>query len=123
MNFPIVRAIDLDKDNESDIVQISRPTKYGEKSLASGTDGEQKSKQELLKKKAKDLFIKGHYIEVSGKMADILLNKFNVPFVEDKDKVEKVLDKKIEWVGDGWYIRNIAGDNHKKILVGIPKGI
>jgi hypothetical protein len=124
MNFPIIKAIDLDDDNYSDVVKLSKMTKYGEKSLASGSDGNTESKRELLRMKARELFHRGHYAEVSGKFAEILLNKFNVPYVNNKQDVETVLNKDVEWIGDGWYKRNISSaGNHKKILVGIPKGI
>ena len=120
----ILSRIDLDDDNYSDVVKLSKMTKYGEKSLASGSDGNTESKRELLRMKAKELFHRGHYAEVSGKFAEILLNKFNVPYVNNKQDVETVLNKDVEWIGDGWYKRNISGaGNHKKILVGIPKGI
>jgi hypothetical protein len=70
----------------------------------------------------------GFYCEVSGKLAEILIDKYRVPIVEDEAEVEKVLAKPIKWIGklegkpgNGWYERPIGGYKHNKILVGRPK--
>ena len=61
-------------------------------------------------------------------LAQILINKYGVPIVDDQDTVEEVLGKKVKWLGNipgddsyGWYERSIGGDPHAKILVGRPK--
>ena len=74
----------------------------------------------------------GFYGEVSGKLAAILMGKYGVPFVDNKEAVEKILNKEIEWngknpedasaKGNGWYTRSIGGNKHAKILLGKPKG-
>ena len=69
---------------------------------------------QLLKKK-------GYYVEVSGRMYDILKAK-GAHVVADEDTVKKVLQgKKIKWIGDGWYERDIKGTRKKKVMMGHPK--
>lgn len=122
MKFQFIKAKDIDSDPEADIMQIYKKTQYGLKSIVAGQDGSAQSKRELLDDKAKELFKKGFYAEVSEKLAEILLNKYHVPYVDNKEEVEKILNKKVDWIGDGWYVRNVSGaGNHRKILVGRPK--
>ena len=56
----------------------------------------------------------GHYIEVSGKLKDILLAK-GVPVVTDKETIEKVMKgKSIEMYDDGSYDRVLGGKKYRK---------
>ena len=103
------------------MMKVYKKTQHGLKSIVSGQDNSPQAKKELLDNKAKELFKKGFYAEVSDKLAEILLNKYHVPYVDNKEKVEEILNKKVKWIGDGWYERNVSGSgNHKKILVGRP---
>jgi hypothetical protein len=62
----------------------------------------------------------GYYLEVSGKLQDILLAK-GAPVVKDKDLIQKVLKgKKLEFNEDGTYQRFIGGEKHTKTLLGKP---
>jgi hypothetical protein len=62
----------------------------------------------------------GNYVEVSGKIKDILLAK-GVPVVTDKAAIEKVMGKKaINIQDDGSYTRYINGKETQKILLGKP---
>ena len=102
-------------------MQIYKKTQYGLKSIVAGQDGSSEAKKDLLDNTAKEMFRKGFYAEVSDKLAEILLNKYHVPYVDNKEEVEQILRKPVKWIGDGWYERNISGvGNHKKILVGRP---
>ena len=67
-------------------------------------------------------------VRVSGKIAEILLNNYDVPVVTDVNIIEKVIGKKVEFIGtkegmpgNGWYTRVLGGHNHDKILLGRPK--
>jgi hypothetical protein len=121
-------GIDIHKTNDFDILIFGQKTKYGIKFSGVGHDGEKDSKKFYLETRAKDLQKLGYYIEVSGKLAEILINKYNVPQVTDEKEVEKVLGKDINWIGkkfgtsgDGWYSRKIGNEFHDKILVGRPR--
>ena len=50
---------------------------------------------------------------------------FKVPIITNQNDVEKILNKKVKWIGeynghDGWYEREIAGSFYKKFLIGNP---
>jgi len=121
-------GIDIHGTNDFDIVIFGKNTKYGIKYAGIGHDGTFDAKKAYLDMRGKSLKEIGHYIEVSGKLADILIKKYGVPVVNDQAEVEKVLGKKIDWLGekpgsagDGWYTRMLAGSPHDKILIGRPK--
>jgi len=62
----------------------------------------------------------GHYIEVSGRLKDILMSK-GVPVVTDKETIKRVMKgKEIEMNNDGTYSRSIGGEMHTKTLMGNP---
>jgi len=124
-------GIDIHGDANFDIVMFGQKTKYGIKFSGVGHDGEKDSKRKYIDESGKDLKKPGYYIEVSGKIAEILIKKHNVPVVTDQATVEKVLGKKLNWQGknseddnasgEGWYIRTLGGHDHQKILLGRPK--
>jgi hypothetical protein len=124
-------GVDIHGSNDFDIVMFGKKTKYGVKFAGVGHDGTKEAKREYLKSRGADLMKPGYYIEVSGKIAEILMEFYKVPIVEDKKEVEKVLGKSIEWngkcpddpnmIGNGWYTRKIGGHPHAKILLGRPK--
>ena len=62
----------------------------------------------------------GHFIEVSGRIKDILLGK-GVPMVTDEETIRRALKgKEIEMNDDGSYQRKIAGKAYTKVLLGKP---
>jgi len=62
----------------------------------------------------------GHYIEVSGKLKDILSSK-GVPLVTDEETIRTALKgKKIEMNDDGTYQRYLGGEKHTKTMMGNP---
>lgn len=123
--------VDIDNDPEADLIIFSNQNKYGKKWSGVGHDGSKIAKKVYLNSRAQDLKKRGHYGEVSMKLAEILLKSYNVPVVSDRSKVEKILGKKVKWYGKhptdpdmpstGWYSREIGGHEHIKILVGQPK--
>lgn len=121
-------GVDIHGTSDFDIVIFGKNTKYGIKFAGVGHDGSGAAKKAYLDMRGKSLKEPGHYIEVSGKLADILIKKYGVPVVNDQAEIEKVLGKKVDWIGeksgsagDGWYTRMLAGSPHDKILLGKPK--
>ena len=78
----------------------------------------------------KKLNTPGNYAEVSDAIMHILLTRYGVPSIDDQETVEKILGKKVEWIGansegkypehNGFYARDIGGKKHIKILLGKP---
>lgn len=113
-------VIDLDDDPELDAVNVSKQKKAGEKFVATGHDGTSPSKRAVITHKIDRLKKPGFYVEVSGKIKDILL-KAGVPQVTDPKTIELALDgKEIMMNDDGSYRRKIGGTFHEKIMLGTP---
>lgn len=124
-------GVDLHNSPDFDLIVWGSKTKYGVKFSGVGHDGSNEAKREYLKSRANFLKSKGYYGEISGKLAEILMNMYDLPVVNKQSDVEKILGKEIEWhgqhpsdpgiKGDGWYTRVIGKERHTKILVGNPK--
>lgn len=129
----VYSVIDVDGDGSVDAARLSKNTKFGKKGYATATDGSQEAKREIVNRIQKDLSSNGFYAEVSGKMANLLVNKLKIPYISDEETAKKIIGKPIEWIGKlpdsagdsgGWYYRVLGdGKKHEKILVGIPTGI
>jgi len=121
-------GIDIHGTNDFDVIMFGEKTRFGLKFSGVGHDGTQDAKRDYMDRRGKELKQLGYYIEVSGKIAEILINKYQVPIVTDQAEVEKVLGKKVDWIGnlngatgEGWYSRTIGGGAHEKIMLGRPK--
>lgn len=121
-------GIDIHGDNNFDMIMFGQKTRYGIKYSGVGHDGSSPAKRAYINARGKELQKLGYYIEVSGKIAQILLEKYDVPVVTDVKIIEKVLGKKVDWIGtkdgmpgNGWYSRVLGGHPHDKILLGRPK--
>jgi hypothetical protein len=113
-------VVNIDDDPEPDALISYKEKDAGKKITALGHDGEPVSKSKSLNKMASLLKEPGYYLEVSGKLQDILLAK-GAPIVKDKDVIQKVLKgKKLEFNEDGTYQRFIGGEKHTKTLLGKP---
>tara|TARA_R110000803_G_scaffold48318_1_gene100365 strand:+ start:352 stop:903 length:552 start_codon:yes stop_codon:yes gene_type:complete len=113
-------VIDLDDDGDIDAVNVSKTKPVGTKFVATGHDGSSPAKRAVITHKIDRLKRPGFYVEVSGKIKDILL-KAGVPQVTDEATIEKALaGKDITMNDDGSYTRSIAGTQHKKIMLGTP---
>jgi len=122
---------DLHGTPDFDLVMFGSKTKYGVKFAGVGHDGTKAAKRDYIQSRARDLMKPGFYLEVSGKIAEILIKDYGVPEVTDRETVEKVLGKKVDWKGESpdgakdpgssWYTRQIAGHPHTKIMLGRPK--
>jgi hypothetical protein len=121
-------GIDIHGDNDFDMIMFGKKTRFGIKYSGVGHDGTSAAKREYITTRGNELQKLGFYIEVSGKIAEILLGKYDVPVVSDINIIEKVLGKKVEFLGNkegmpgnGWYSRKLGGSSHDKILLGRPK--
>jgi hypothetical protein len=113
-------VINIDADPEPDAVSAYKKTPSGNKLTALGHDGSSQAKSKTINHYADLLRQKGYYLEVSGKIKDILLAK-GAPIVSDPELIKKVLKgKSIELNDDGTYQRFIGGQKHTKILLGNP---
>lgn len=113
-------VINLDSDPDIDAVSVAKDKTGGKKFVATGHDGSSPAKSKIINHKAQLLKQPGHYIEVSGKIEDILKAKGVEP-VADEELVRKVLGgKEIEWLGNGRYKRTIGGKKYEKLLMGKP---
>jgi len=113
-------VIDFDDDPEFDAVVVDKSKASGVKGAAMGHDGSKPARSLAVNFLAIMLKNKGHYIEVSGKIKDILIAK-GVPVVTDKETIQKVMKgKNIEMNDDGTYQRYLGGEKHTKTLMGNP---
>ena len=114
-------VIDLDDDNEIDAVNVAKPkSASGIKFVATGHDGSSPAKRAVIQHKIDRLKKPGFYVEVSGKIKDILVDA-GVPVVTDEKTIRKALaGKEITMNDDGTYTRKIAGTEHVKTLLGKP---
>lgn len=116
------QGTDIHDTEDFDVILFGKDTIHGVKLTGGGHDGVDNSKRLFIQQFAEKLQTSGHYAEVSGKLADIMINKYKVPIVKDYDVVEKLLkNKKITPLRDGVYSRQIGGREHEKIIVGKPK--
>ena len=114
------KVIDIDGDDDIDAVKVTKTKKEGEKSVAMVHNGTSEAKRAVITLTALMLRKPGNYIEVSGKLKDILIAK-NVPIIEDEETIKKILKgKEITFNSDGTYNRNINGKIFTKTLMGIP---
>ena len=124
-------GVDIHGSNDFDIVMFGSKTKFGVKFSGVGHDGTKEAKRVYIESRAEDLLKPGYYIEVSGRLAEILIDKYHCPVVDVQSIVEKVMGRKLDWrgknpddtkmPGDGWYVREIGGHKHAKIMLGKPK--
>ena len=124
-------GVDIHGSPDFDLVMFGSKTRYGIKFAGVGHDGSSQAKREYISSRGKDLKKLGFYVEVSGKIANILIKDYRVPVVDNKAEIEKVIGKDVEFVGknpedpgapgDAWYVRTIGGHKHTKILLGRPR--
>ena len=113
-------VIDLDDDPDFDAVKVSKSKAAGNKSVAMGHDGSKPAKSAAVNITAIMLKEPGHFIEVSGKLKDILISK-GVPVITDEETIRKALKgKEITMNDDGTYSRAIDGKIFTKTLMGNP---
>jgi hypothetical protein len=128
-DWDVWSAIDLDDDPHTDAVTFGKKIKHGIKFSGIGHDGSKEAKTAVFKTRSELLKKKGFFVEVSGKPAEIFVFKYNVPIIDKVEDIEKVVGKKVKFVGEnpdvpntyGWYSRSIGGGaEHLKLLLGLP---
>ena len=113
-------VIDLDDDPEDDATIMTKKRSGGTKLVGMGHDGTKPARSAAVAKTVSALNKNGYYIEVSGKILDILKAK-GVAIVNDEEIVRKALKgKEIAWHGDGSYDRVIGGLKLRKVMMGKP---
>ncbi len=108
---------DIDDDPDADITFGGKNTPHGVKLTAMGQDGSKEAKKDSVLKLIDLMNTKGFFIEMDLELAQ----KLNLTPVQDEEKIRQVLNKEINYLGDGQYERMIAGHPHTKVLVGMPK--
>ena len=82
-----------------------------------GQDGTREAKREAITKMIGLMKTRGFYAELDKDLAQ----KLGLAPNRNEKTVRNVLQKDLEWHNDGSYTRAIAGEDHVKVLVGIPK--
>ena len=112
--------IDIDSDPDPDAVSVTKKKRAGTKFVGTGHDGTKDAKRAVIKHKVNLLKKKGYFIEVSGRMMDIMIGSGIAP-VKDLETVKAVLKgKDIKWLEGGKYQRKIAGKVYTKMMFGYP---
>ena len=112
--------IDIDSDADPDAVSVTKKKRAGTKFVGTGHDGTKDAKRAVIKHKVNLLKKKGYFIEVSGRMMDIMIGSGIAP-VKDLETVKAVLKgKDIKWLEGGKYQRKIAGKVYTKMMFGNP---
>lgn len=127
-NHTIWYATDTDGDKKPDAVEFGKSTPYGTKWTGLASDGSPAAKTAMLDRMATHLKTKGNYCEMSDAILHVMLTRYGVPSVDDKKKVEQIINKPIEWLGvhpegkypehKGFYRRSLGGSMHLKMLCG-----
>jgi hypothetical protein len=113
--------IDLDDDPDVDAVNVSKKRTGGKKLVGLGHNGTKPAKRAVIGHKIDLLKKSGYYVEVSGRMFEILKSA-GIHIVKDEETVRAILKgKDIEWHGDGKYSRKLGAKSHIKIMMGNPK--
>ncbi|MBV6343455.1 hypothetical protein, partial [Candidatus Magnetobacterium casense] len=119
--YRLLWLVDVDGDGDVDAFISYKKTSAGNKFGVMGSDGTSVAKRALVGKIRQLLGTSGWYGEGSGRLGDIL-ESLGVPRVLDENVVRTVLQKDIEWEGDGWYRRDLSGlGSVRKTLFGHPK--
>ena len=129
-NHTIWYGIDFDGDNIPDALRFGKKTPYGTKWTGGASNGTPEAKQKYLEQVIQTMVTPGNFCEMSDAIMHIMITRHHVPCVDVQADVEKILGKKVKWIGahpdgkypgyKGFYIRSLAGDDHMKILLGEP---
>jgi hypothetical protein len=109
---------DIDSDPDLDTVIGGKKTKFGTKLTLIAQDGSKEAREDVKNQIKKLAETKGFYAELSEDIAE----KLNLNIIKDKNIIQEVINKPIDFNEDGSYYRNLGGDEknrHKKVLVGV----
>ena len=107
---------DIDDEPEPEIALGGKQTKNGTKITVMGQDGSREAKKDTILKMIELMKTRGFYAELDADLAQ----KLGLPPLRVEKRVRDVLQKDLEWHNDGSYTREIAGEKHDKVMVGIP---
>lgn len=110
-------ATDINDNPDADVLFGGKKTHAGTKMTVVAQDGSPEARKETVKKLIELMRTRGFYAELDVDM----VQKFGLKPIKDEAEIRKVLNKDIKYNSDGSYDRKIAGENHTKMLVGIPK--
>jgi hypothetical protein len=108
---------DIDSNPDADLTLGGKFTKHGVKMTIMGQDGSSEAKRDVVQKMIELMKTRGFYAELDKDLAQ----KMGLPAIRNEKEVRNVLNKDITWNNDGSYERDIAGEPHTKVLVGIPR--
>lgn len=107
---------DIDDNPEPEIALGGKQTKSGTKITVMGQDGSREAKKDVILKMVELMKTRGFYAELDKDLAQ----KLGLPSLRVEKRVRDVIQKDLEWHNDGSYTREIAGEKHNKVMVGIP---
>ena len=81
-----------------------------------GQDGSREAKKESILKLIDLMKTKGFYAEMDLDLA----TKLGLNYISDENIIRNIINKNLTMNSDGSYDREIAGESHTKVLVGIP---
>ncbi len=110
-------ATDINDNPDADVLFGGKKTHAGTKMTVVAQDGSPEARKETVKKLIELMRTRGFYAELDVDM----VSKFGLKPIKNEAEIRKVLNKDIKYNSDGSYDRKIAGENHTKMLVGIPK--
>lgn len=117
----VLWCIDVDGDDTIDAFLAYKPTKAGFKITFAGNKGTPSAGKALADKTLQILKTPGWYTESSHQVAKLFESRGFLP-LNDEQAVRAILGKDIEWVGDGYYLRNITGvGSRMKGIYGSPR--
>ena len=132
-NHTIWYGLDTDGDKVPNAVKFGKDTPFGRKWTGSATDGSPAAKKDIIDDTVRLMRTPGNFCEMSDAIAHIMMARYHIPCVDNQRDVEKVIGKKVKWIGShpdgkypdyhGFYERELGGEAHMKILLGEPKGI
>jgi hypothetical protein len=108
---------DIDAKPDADLTLGGKFTKHGVKMTIMGQDGSAEAKKDAVTKMIELMKTRGFYAELDKDLAQ----KLGLPPIRNEREVRDVLNKDLLWNNDGSYVRDLAGEPHTKVLVGMPK--
>lgn len=115
INYWVLNDIDLDPD--VDVAIGGKDTPSGKKMTIMGQDGSREAKKAAVEKMISLMRTRGFYAELDLDLSQ----KMGLPYIKDEKTIRKVINKNLTMNDDGSYTREIGGEPHVKVLVGIPK--
>jgi hypothetical protein len=130
--YSVMQAADLDDDPDPDFFRGGKMLNGRYKMGIVGHDGSDEAINKYLEETAMQLK-SGAIAEMSGKIAHIMITRYEVSSIQTHEEVEDMLGKPVRWIGkhrtpkyaerygkkhESWYERKIGDDYHMKILLG-----